>query len=145
MSEVLVDYTEDGELHAVVRNKYKLHYGTLKEWGGEAKGTKTVDKIIPSEYFGVSVAGCAMLHAASYCYDNKINREGLQVHVSWRKDKHYPDSGSHTMLVDEFYVDVISKHIPPEHEEGILREVRTCTVMASMDLPPRVFAKVVKP
>jgi uncharacterized OsmC-like protein len=147
MSFVDVEY-RDGDLHATVRGQdkpsFKHKYGNLKEWGIEARGMNLVDATIPSEYFGVSLAGCAALHVVGFLAESGLSTDGVKLHVAWRKDKRYPESGSHTMLVDEFYITVDAPGCPEEQYEEMLTHVRDCTVAASIKLPPRIFADVGK-
>jgi uncharacterized OsmC-like protein len=128
---ITVKYSQ-GKFKANVRG-FEVIYGAEADWGFDP-----VEGIIPSEYLIVSVGGCAAMHAVLFCKKHNLPTEGVKIDLSWLGNPRG------TGLVEAIIMDVTVPELPKELEPRLIKDLKHCTVAASIELPPKFIVNIQK-
>ena len=125
-----------GEFRARIR-EWEIVYGGDKAWSRIFPvGYKPHDGILPSEYFIASVGGCAIMHVAMFCRKHNVPCDGASIEISWKGNAREGE------LVDTIIMDVHAPAVAEQLKQDLIEELRNCTIVASICLPPKFEIQV---
>lgn len=127
-----------GEFRARVRG-LEITYGGEKGWSLIFPANyKPIEGIVPSEYLIASIGGCAIMHVAIFCKKHRLSSEKVHIDLSWEGDARQGE------LIKRVIMDVKVPSIPEKLEQELVKEIRDCTVIASICLPPKFEVNILQ-